>query len=88
MHYVYILQCADGTFYTGYTNDLKERICKHQAGKAAKYTRGRLPVELIYYEELVDKSSALKRELAIKGLTRVEKEDLIRGLSNEDTEKL
>ncbi len=88
MHYVYILQCVDGSFYTGYTNDLNERICKHQEGKAAKYTRGRLPVELIYHEELADKSSALKREFAIKRLTRAEKEDLIRGRGSEDSEKL
>ena len=88
LHYVYILKCRDGSYYTGYTNNLDERISKHQAGKAAKYTRGRLPVELIYYEELVGKSAAMKREVAIKRFTRAEKEKLVRGLGNENTEEL
>lgn len=79
LHYVYVLQCGDGSFYTGYTNNLEERVNKHQSGKAAKYTRGRLPVELVYYEELVGKSAAMKREIAIKRLTRIEKEELVRG---------
>lgn len=79
IYFVYILRCADDSLYTGYTKDLNERVGKHQAGKAAKYTRSRLPVRLIYHEELSGKSSAMKREIAIKRLTRVEKEELIGG---------
>ncbi|AGL03351.1 GIY-YIG nuclease family protein [Desulfoscipio gibsoniae] len=73
MYYVYILICADGTYYTGYTTDLAGRLRKHNLGQASKYTRSRLPVELAYYEVLPDKSSALKREMAIKKLPRLEK---------------
>ncbi|MBP2025939.1 GIY-YIG nuclease family protein [Peptoniphilus stercorisuis] len=73
MHYVYILKCSDDTLYTGYTNDLEKRIKTHNAKKGAKYTRGRTPVELLYFEEFEDKSSALKREIAIKKLSREKK---------------
>ena len=76
-HYVYILRCADGTFYTGYTTDPERRTSVHNSGKGAKYTRPRRPVELIYTEEFDDKSDAQKREYAIKQLTRTEKEQLI-----------
>ena len=88
LHYVYIVRCGDGSLYTGYTNELSERISKHQAGKGAKYTRGRLPIELVYYEEIVGKSAAMKREIAIKKLTREDKEKLIEGGLDADTEKL
>ncbi len=77
MHYAYIVKCSDGTYYTGYTNDLEKRLLTHNAGKGAKYTRNRLPVEMVYYEEYEEKSEAMKREYAIKQLTREQKEKLI-----------
>lgn len=76
-YWVYILRCADGTLYTGCTNDLSRRLAAHNAGKGAKYTRSRRPVELVYREEVPDKSAALRREAAIKGLRRIEKLALI-----------
>ncbi len=79
MHYAYIVKCSDGTYYTGYTNDLEKRLLTHNAGKGAKYTRNRLPVEMVYFEEYEDKSEAMKREYAIKRLTRKQKEKLISG---------
>ncbi len=79
MHYAYIVKCSDGTYYTGYTNDLEKRLLAHNAGKGAKYTRNRLPVEMVYFEEYEDKSEAMKREYAIKRLTREQKEKLISG---------
>ena len=78
-HYVYILKCADGTYYTGYTTDPERRTQVHNSGKGAKYTRARRPVELIYTEEYDDKTEAQRREYAIKQLTRAEKEELING---------
>jgi predicted GIY-YIG superfamily endonuclease len=77
MHYVYILECNDKTFYTGYTNNLDKRLDTHNKGKGAKYTKYRLPVRLIYFEEFNSKSEALKREYAIKKMTRKKKEELI-----------
>lgn len=77
MYYVYILQCADGTFYTGYTDDPQRRLAVHNSGKGAKYTRSRLPVTLVYQEKLESKSAALRREAEIKKLTRAEKKTLI-----------
>ena len=77
MCYVYILKCSDNTLYTGWTNNLEKRIATHKSGKGAKYTRNRLPVELAYFETFEDKSSALKREYAIKQLPRYKKLDLI-----------
>lgn len=74
---VYILRCADGSLYTGITNRLERRIASHNSGDGAKYTRSRLPVQLAYSEQHNDKSSALRRELAIKKLTRAEKLELI-----------
>ena len=59
--YTYMVQCSDGTLYTGWTNDLKKRLEKHNAGKGARYTRGRLPVKLVYYEVFATKSEAMKR---------------------------
>ena len=76
---MYILRCADGTFYTGWTTDPERRTKVHNSGKGAKYTRARRPVELIYYEEFDDKIEAQKREWAIKQLTSAEKEELIAG---------
>jgi putative endonuclease len=74
---VYVLRCGDGSLYTGWTNDLKQRLAAHQSGKGAKYTRGRLPIDMVYYEELPDKSTALKRENELKNLKKAEKELLI-----------
>ncbi len=83
MNYVYIALCADGTLYTGWTTDLKRREEAHNAGKGAKYVRSRLPVKIVYFEEFGDKSEALKREIAIKKLTRAEKLELIKNFSAE-----
>ena len=77
MNYVYILRCADGSLYTGWTNDLEKRVKTHNAGKGAKYTKTRLPVELVYYEEYEEKGEALSRELSIKKLKKTAKEKLI-----------
>ncbi|WP_055079225.1 GIY-YIG nuclease family protein [Lagierella massiliensis] len=78
MNYVYILKCSDETLYTGWTTDLKKRIKTHNSGKGAKYTRGRTPVKLMYYEEYEDKLIAQRREREIKKLTRDEKIQLIK----------
>ena len=75
--YVYILRCKDDTLYCGITPDMKRRLEQHRSGKGAKYTRGRGPLELVYCEALPSHSDALKRELAIKRLTRAQKLDLI-----------
>ena len=75
--YLYVLRCGDGTLYTGITTDVQARFAQHQAGKGAKYTRGRGPLEVVYTEECDDHSAALKRELAIKALPREEKEKMI-----------
>ena len=75
--YLYILRCGDGTLYTGITTDVEKRLTAHRAGRGAKYTRGRGPLELVYREELPDQSTALKREHEIKSMTRQEKEKLI-----------
>ena len=77
--YVYLLRCGDGTLYTGITDDVERRLATHRAGKGAKYTRGRGPLELVYTEEWPDKSAAMKREYAIKRLKREDKECLIHG---------
>ena len=78
MNYTYILKCKDDSLYTGWTNDLKKRITSHNAGKGAKYTKARRPVELVYYEEFQTREEAMKREYAIKQLSRKEKEELIK----------
>ena len=78
MNYTYILKCSDETLYTGWTNDLEKRINAHNAGKGAKYTKNRRPVELAYYEEFATKEEAMSREYAIKQLTRRKKEELIK----------
>lgn len=77
MCYSYILKCNDNTFYTGWTNNLEKRIAAHNEGKGAKYTKARLPVELVYYEEHETKSLAMKREAEIKKLSRKDKLILI-----------
>lgn len=78
MPFVYILECADSTLYTGWTTDLERRLEEHNTGRGARYTRGRRPVELIYYEEVADQSTALRREAVIRRLHRSAKLDLIR----------
>ena len=72
-NYVYLLRCADGTLYTGWTNDLHTRLAAHNAGTGAKYTRSRRPVELFYYETFETKEEAMRRECAVKRLTRAQK---------------
>lgn len=72
-YYTYILKCSDDTLYTGYTDDVNKRLATHNSGKGAKYTKARLPVTLVYFEEYETKSEAMKREAAIKKLTRQEK---------------
>ena len=79
MHFAYLLQCADGTLYGGYTTDLQKRLAAHNSGKGAKYTRSRLPVELVYWEECPTKEAAMSREWQVKHLTREEKLKLIQG---------
>jgi predicted GIY-YIG superfamily endonuclease len=74
---LYILRCGDGSLYTGITTDVEKRLAVHRSGKGAKYTRGRGPLELVYWEECGDHSAALKREWEIKQLPREEKEKLI-----------
>ncbi len=78
MSYVYIIKCADGTYYTGWTKNLEKRVRAHNSGQGAKYTRSRRPVELVYYEEYGEESEARKREYAVKQLTRSGKEALMR----------
>ncbi len=77
MNYTYILECCDGTFYCGWTNDLENRIKAHNEGKGARYTKPRRPVKLVYYETFDTKEEAMKREYRIKQLTRAQKEKLI-----------
>jgi len=76
-HVVYVLECADGSLYTGYTTDLERRVAEHDAGDGAKYTRSRTPVELRYHERFDSKSAAMSREYEIKQLSRAEKEQLV-----------
>ena len=80
--YVYMVRCRDNSLYTGCTDDLERRLAVHNAGKGAKYTKSRLPVSLVYREECPDKSTALKRECAIKRLNKAQKETLIQNAAN------
>ena len=73
MNYTYIIQCADGTLYTGWTNDIEKRLAAHNAGTGAKYTKPRRPVELFYLEKHDTKQAAMRREAEIKHLSRAEK---------------
>lgn len=77
MNYTYIIRCKDDTLYTGWTNHLEKRMDEHNSGKGAKYTRGRNPITLVYFEEFSSKEEALKREYAIKRMSRAEKIALI-----------
>ena len=76
-NYTYLVRCADGTFYCGWTNALDKRIKAHNEGRGAKYTRSRRPVTLVYWEEFSTKTEAMQREAAVKKLTRQQKERLI-----------
>ena len=78
-NFTYILRCADGTYYTGWTNNLEKRLAAHNAGVASKYTRSRRSVELVYHERFETKEEAMGREWRIKQLTRAQKEALING---------
>jgi putative endonuclease len=84
MFFVYILKCCDGTLYTGYAADPANRLERHNRGLASKYTRSRLPVELVYLETLPDKKSAMRRESAIKKMRRRQKLNLINGGGSDD----
>lgn len=77
MNYTYIVRCADGSLYTGWTNDLEKRMKAHNTGKGAKYTSPRRPVQLVYFEEFATKTEAMRREAAIKRLPRTKKELLV-----------
>ena len=76
-HHVYVLECADGSLYTGYTTDVERRVAEHDAGEGAKYTRGRTPVELVHTESFDSRSAATRREHEIKALSRAAKERLV-----------
>ena len=77
MNYVYLLRCADGSLYCGWTTNPQARLQAHNAGRGAKYTRSRLPVEMVYLEEYTDRHEALSRECRIKQMSRAEKEKLV-----------
>jgi putative endonuclease len=89
-HAVYILECGDGTYYTGYTNELDRRMQMHENGKGAKYTRGRGPLKLLFHAVFQTKQEAMQAEYAIKRMNRKSKEKLIQegGLRNVETEQL
>lgn len=76
-YFIYILRCGDGSLYTGWTSNVAKRVTHHSAGKAAKYTRSRLPVELVYLEKCLSKQKAMQREREIKNLSHAQKLDLI-----------
>ena len=75
--FCYILECSDGSYYTGWTTEPERRLRQHNAGRGARFTRTRLPVRLVYVEECPDRTTAMKRERAIKALPRSRKEKLI-----------
>lgn len=77
-HFLYILECGDGTYYTGYTNDVAKRLEKHRNGKGAKYTRGRGPLKLVFQKSFSTKQEAMQMEFAVKKLNRAEKERMIK----------
>ena len=86
--FVYLLRCGDGSLYCGITDDVSRRLEAHAAGKGAKYTRSRLPLELAYREEVPDRSAALRREAAIKKMTRQEKLSLIKQAEEQEKSSL
>ena len=79
-NFTYILECSDGSFYTGWTNNLERRVKAHNAGKGAKYTKSRKPVKLVYFEPFLTKQEAMRRAWEIKQLSRVEKWKLIQAM--------
>lgn len=83
-HYVYILKCSDSTYYTGYTSDLENRLEVHNLGKGAKYTRGRLPVEMLWSKKCKNQRYAMRAEINIKALPKDAKEKLIAGVRLEN----
>lgn len=87
MNYTYIVECSDKSLYTGWTNHLNERIDAHNRGKGAKYTKGKLPVTLVYFETFSSKEEAMKREYEIKQLSRLQKLKLIQSNSKEELNK-
>jgi putative endonuclease len=82
---LYILECRDGSLYTGISNDIDRRFLAHQEGKASRYTRTRRPVVLVYREECGNRSQAMSRECAVKSLSRKKKDEMIKGGKNEDS---
>jgi putative endonuclease len=80
--YVYMIRCKNNALYTGWTNDLSARLAKHAQGKGAKYTKAFKVKSMVYFEEVVDKSAALKREYQIKQLNKREKENLVQNFDN------
>ena len=82
MNYTYILECKDGMYYTGWTNNLEKRMKEHNEGKGAKYTKARRPVKLVYFETFESKIDAMKREYAIKQMKRSEKIKLISSIND------
>lgn len=87
MNYTYILKCSDGSFYTGWTNDLNKRLAAHNSGKGAKYTKSRTPVELVYYEISDTKEEAMSREWHIKQLSKIKKQKLIDSIDKAELDK-
>ena len=85
--YVYVLRCADGTYYTGYTTDPERRLAEHNAGDGARYTRGRTPVELVHLEVYDSRSAAQSREYEIKSLSRTAKERLVESSPEPDVDR-
>jgi putative endonuclease len=83
-HYLYVLECSDATFYAGYTTNIERRIKQHNDGKGAKYTRGRTPVNCIFFEEYPTKREAMQAEYAFKQLSRENKERYMRGGTSND----
>lgn len=81
MNYCYIVQCQDGSLYTGWTNNLEKRLAAHNNGTGAKYTRGRRPVTLVYAESFETKQEAMKRECTIKALSRADKLKLLKSVA-------
>ena len=84
MFFAYLVRCADGTLYGGYTTDLQKRLAAHNSGKGAKYTRSRLPVELVWWEECPTKEAAMSREWQVKHLSREEKLKLVEAFKKEE----
>ena len=87
-YYIYILKCSNGSFYTGYTSNLKKRFALHCIGKAAKYTRMNPPIAMIYYETVQTRSAAMMRERRIKQLSHEQKIQLLRSLTTEEKQRL